>query len=107
MLKPILLGLLLAVPSIGNAAAFDPPAAQAAMTHEGKVVSVSDAKLVMKDNNGKNEHTHMITAAAVIMLNGKSAKVTDLKPGDAIKVTTSAEGTVTMVEATRAAAPTL
>jgi hypothetical protein len=107
MLKPFLIGVSLATPWLSAAHADSiAPIAQAAMTHDGKVVSVSEGKLVMADKNGKNEHTHTITGAAKILVNGNTVKLTELKKGDAIKVTLSGEGTVTMVEATRADAPT-
>lgn len=77
--------------------------AQVAKVHEGKIVSVTDGKLVVADRDGKNPITYMITPTAKIMLDGKPVKLTELKSGDAIKVTT-AEGVVTMVDATRAAA---
>jgi hypothetical protein len=77
-------------------------------THEEKVVSVTagqagaDAKLVATGDDGK-EHTHMIPSAAKVTLDGKAAKITDLKKGDHVKVTLSAEK-VTSVAATRAVA---
>jgi len=106
MLKPFIVSASLAVACLGVAHADSSvaPVAQAAVTHDGKVVSVSESKLVMADKDGKNEHTHVITGAAKILVNGNSVKLTELKKGDAIKVTLSPEGTVTMVEATRAAA---
>ncbi|MEX2173678.1 MAG: hypothetical protein WD872_04905 [Pirellulaceae bacterium] len=70
-------------------------------THDGMVVSVAEGKLVMADKDGKNEHTHMIDAAAKVTLDGKAAKVTDLKKGDKVKVTTSEASKVTAVAATR------
>jgi len=70
-------------------------------THDGMVVSTAEGKLVMTDKDGKNEHTHMIAATASVTLNGKAAKITDLKQGDAVKVTMDA-GKVTVVAATRA-----
>lgn len=111
MLKVALMGLALMSPlAIGSC---DAALANAnvqgqatAKTHQGKVVSVSAGKLVMSDKDGKNEHTHMITATAKVILDGKSAMLTDLKKGDSVKVTTSAENEVTMVEATRSTAPT-
>lgn len=108
MLKPVLMSAMLVAPMgmVGNVVKAAPAVgavAPAAMTHEGKVVSVSENKLVMTDNDGKNEHSHMITPTAKITLGGKSAKLTELRKGDAIKVTMAAEGVVTMVEATRAA----
>jgi hypothetical protein len=69
-------------------------------SHEGTVVSAAEGKLVMTDKEGKNEHTHMIAATTNVTLNGKAAKITDLKKGDAVKVTLDA-GKVTAVAATR------
>jgi hypothetical protein len=75
--------------------------------HEGKVVSVTegkggaDGKLVMTDKDGKNEHSHAIASTVKITLDGKDAKLTDLKKGDVIKVTTGASKAVTKVDATR------
>lgn len=71
-------------------------------THDGLVVSVAEGKLVMTDNDGKNEHTHAIGATCKITLNGKEAKLADLKKGDKIKVTAGEDGKVTAVAATRA-----
>jgi len=112
MLKAVLMGAALASPwAVGSCDAAQAQHANvqaqtAAKTHEGKVVSVAEGKLVMSDKDGKNEHTHKITATAKVMLGGKPVKLTDLKKGDSIKVTTSPEGEVTMVDATRASAPT-
>ena len=112
MLKPILISALLAVPwtLIGDAVAAVPrpavQAAQAAMMHEGKIVSVAEGKLVMSDNDGKNEHSHAITPTAKITLGGKSVQLTELKKGDSVNMTVSAEGVVTMIEATRSASTT-
>lgn len=104
MLKPILMSALLAAPwtLIGDVVPAV-QAAQAAMAHEGKIVSVAEGKLVMSDNDGKNEHTHAITPTARISLGGMSVKLTELRKGDSVTVTVSAEGVVTMVEATRPA----
>lgn len=106
MFSSILISIAVATPALG----FDAPAtlprpqvvSQVAKTHDGKVVSVTDDKLVMSDNDGKNQHNHMITGAAKVMLDGKIVKLAELKAGDAIKVTT-AEGVITMIEATRPA----
>lgn len=111
MLKVALMGLALmsplAVESCDAALVNANLQGQAASkTHQGKVVSVSADKLVMSDKDGKNEHTHMVTAAAKVLLDGKSAKLTDLKKGDTVKVTTSPENVVTMIEVTRSTAPT-
>ncbi|HEX5104763.1 MAG TPA: hypothetical protein VFV87_13170 [Pirellulaceae bacterium] len=72
-------------------------------THEGLVVSVADGKLTMSDKDGKNEHTHNIAATTRITLDGKAAKLTDLKKGDKVKVTVGADGKVSAIEGSRAA----
>lgn len=83
------------------------PAISAEKSHEGKVVSVAegkdkaDGKLVMTDNEGKNEHSHMISASVKITLDGKAAKLMDLKKGDHIKVTQDDAKKVTAVAAHR------
>jgi hypothetical protein len=76
-------------------------AADDAKTHDGLVVSSAEGKLVMSDKDGKNEHTHQIGADSKITLDGKAAKITDLKKGDKVKVTTGEGGKVLAVAATR------
>ena len=68
-------------------------------THDGKVVSVAGNKLIMVDKSGKNEHTHTLAADAAVTCNGKECKLSDLKPGMRIRVTTSADKKVTKLEA--------
>jgi hypothetical protein len=64
--------------------------------HEGTVVKVADGKLTMK--SGKDEHTHDVGADAKITVDGKAAKLDDLKEGQKVKVTI--DGTkVTKVDA--------
>lgn len=55
--------------------------------HEGKIVKVESGKLTMTDKDGKNQHSHAIPATAKVTLDGKAAKLEDLKPGNAVKVT--------------------
>src|SRR5262245_10381211 len=69
-------------------------------THEGKVVTVGEGKLVMADKDGTNEHTHMIPETAKITLDGKAAKLFDLKKNDLVLVTVDGGGKVTTVAAT-------
>ena len=56
-------------------------AADETKSHEGLIVSATADKLVMTDKEGKNEHSHMISAATKITLNGQPAKLADLKKG--------------------------
>jgi predicted metal-binding membrane protein len=69
-------------------------------THEGTVVSVADGKLTMADKDGK-EHSHDIAATTPITLNGKEAKLADLKKGDKVTVSMGADRKVTKIEAKR------
>lgn len=57
-------------------------------THEGKVVSAAGGKLVMTDKDGK-EATHTVAPEAKITFDGKECKLTDLKKGTFVKVTTA------------------
>jgi co-chaperonin GroES (HSP10) len=98
MLKSILFGLFAAV----AVAVFAQTAVAEDKTHEGFVVSVAEGKLTMADKDGKNEHTHLIAATTKITLDGKAAKLADLKKGDSVKVTAGADGKVTAIAATRA-----
>src|SRR5687767_11627111 len=66
--------------------------------HEGTVVSTSAGKLVMTDKDG-NEHSHDVGAKAKITLDGKAAKLTDLKKGQKVTVTTDDDGKVTAIAA--------
>jgi Cu/Ag efflux protein CusF len=61
-------------------------------THEGKVVKVEGEKLTMTDKDGKNQHTHAVPADAKITLDGKEAKLADIKAGANVKVTTEKKG---------------
>ena len=70
-------------------------------THDGLVVSVSEEKLVMTDKDGKGEHDHEIGKTAKITLNGKAAKLADLKKGDKIVVHQNKKDVVVKVVATR------
>lgn len=98
MFAKIFAGLLVAAAMVMLA----PVARAQDKTHEGKVVSAAADKLVMTDKEGKNEHTHMLTAATKVTVDGKAATPTDLKKGDAVKVTVDATGKVSAVAVSRA-----
>jgi len=71
-------------------------------THQGTLVKASDGKLTMTDTAGK-EHSHNVADNAQITLDGKAAKLEDLKRGYKLKVTTK-EGdptTAIKIEATK------
>lgn len=58
-----------------------------ANTHEGKVVSATNSKLVMTGDDGK-EHARTITDDTKITCDKKDCKASDLKAGTKIRVTT-------------------
>ena len=60
----------------------------AGKSHDGKVVSITGAKLVMTNMEGEEEHMHALTADAKITCDGKACKAADLKSGMRIRVTT-------------------
>ena len=66
--------------------------------HTGVVVSTTAEKLVMSDEDGKNEHSHTITADTKVTLDSKDAAITDLKAGQKVSVTVK-DGKVTVVAA--------
>jgi hypothetical protein len=77
--------------TVGTTLAADP------LTHDGTVVSAGAGKLTMTDATGK-EHSHNIDPTAKVMVRGKASKLEDLKKGDRIKVTTSADNKVTEIQ---------
>jgi hypothetical protein len=68
-------------------------------THEGKVVSITDDKLVMTGTNDQ-EHTHALTADVKLTCDGKICKCEDIKAGMKIRVTqkNDANKTVTKID---------
>jgi hypothetical protein len=79
--------------------------AHAAQTHQGQVVKAGSGKLTMADPTTHKRHTMKIPADATITRGGTTAKLTDLKPGDTVTVTTEKKqkkDMVTTVEATPA-----
>ncbi len=75
-------------------------ATKAQNTHRGRVVSVEGNKLTMVGRNRK-EHTHTVASTARITCDGKECKLSDLKKGTFIEVTTK-EGDPTMAIAIKA-----
>ena len=51
--------------------------------------------------DGQSPHSHQLTEQSRFMLNGKPAKLSDLEPGDRIRVTTNTQNVALQVEATR------
>ena len=57
-------------------------------THDGKVVSITAAKLVMTNMEGNQEQTHTLTDDVRITCDGAVCKAADLRPGMRVRVTT-------------------
>jgi large exoprotein involved in heme utilization and adhesion len=58
------------------------------ITHEGIIVSVTGDKLVCKGTGlDSTEHSFTVPTDTTIMLDGKTAMLSDLKPGQKIRVT--------------------
>ena len=67
--------------------------------HEGKVVKVETGKLTMTMTGDTKEHVHNVATDAKITLDGKEAKLTDLKKGFDIKVWLNEAKAVSKIEA--------
>ena len=62
-------------------------------THEGTVVSAANDTLVMTGADNK-QHSHKIGPTVKITVDGKPGKLSDLKAGTKIRVTTDSTGNV-------------
>jgi len=71
--------------------------AQAVDSHQGKVVETSASKLVMTDMEGKKPHPMEVPTSATVTRDGKEVKLSDLKAGDTITVTTDTQDGKSMV----------
>ena len=67
--------------------------------HEGTVVSAGDGKLTMTFKGDAKKHTHDVSKNATITVDGKAAKLEDLKAGFHIKVTMDDKHAVTKIDA--------
>lgn len=73
-------------------------AAEKADSHDGTFVKADEKTLTMKGKNDK-EHSHDLAKDVKVTLDGKEAKLADIKAGTKIKVTI-AEKKATKIEAT-------
>ena len=67
--------------------------------HEGTVVSAGDGKLTMTFKGDAKKHTHDVAKDSRIALDGKAAKLEDLKAGFHIQVTMDDKHVVTKIDA--------
>ena len=98
MFRAMLLSLV--VVGLGTALAVAANPLQDAKQHEGVVVSAADGKLTMATSDG-TEKSHVIGDKVAITIDGKEAKLSDLKKGDKVTVSTNADGDVTAVSCKR------
>jgi sporulation protein YlmC with PRC-barrel domain len=66
-------------------------------THSGHVVSVTGDELTMTDESGEGRHSHQVGPNVSITIDGREARLSDLKKGQMIKVTTADENGVNVV----------
>lgn len=81
-----------------------PPAWAQPKSHTGEFVKAGQGEFTMT-MGGQNEHAHKVNDQTRYTVNGKSAALGELKPGDLISVTTE-NGKVLSVDATRPPAKT-
>lgn len=67
--------------------------------HEATVVKAGDGKVTLTFKGDDQKHTHDVAKDAKITLDGKKAKLEDLKEGFPVKVTMDAKFVITKVEA--------
>ena len=90
ILPLFLIALALAV-FVGAPALAQQEKGDKANTHEGTVVSVTATKITMKGKGADaKEHSHTLAPDARVMCDGKACKLSDLKPGQKVRVTTKA-----------------
>ena len=67
--------------------------------HEAKVVKVGDGTITLTFKGDDKKHTHDVAKDAKISLDGKPAKLGDLKEGFHVKVTLDTKFVVTRIDA--------
>ena len=63
-----------------------PSSLEAAVTHEGRVVSAGSGRITIIDKNGENEKFDVADDARITR-NGNAANLGDVEEGDVVKVT--------------------
>lgn len=74
-------------------------------SYAGRVVSADEGKITVAEGPKGEAETHKVAADAKVTLNGKPAEPQDLKPGDAVKVTTELKSTGPVAVAIEAKRP--
>jgi len=86
----VVLGLVFMAALAANATEQQPK------SHDGTVVKAIDGKLTMNLKGDKKDHTHIVSKTAKITVDGKAAKLEDLKEGMPVTVTLD-DGTNTAI----------
>ena len=68
-------------------------------SEEGTVVKAGEGKLILTAKGQEKQLTREVAKEATITLNGKAAKLEDLKPGIHVKLSLGAKHVVTKIEA--------
>src|SRR5947209_7127568 len=76
----------------------EPAKEQKDHAHEGHVVKISEGKVTIVDKD-KKEHTHEVAPVAEITLDGKNAKLENLKPHMHVKLTLDERRLITKIVA--------
>jgi hypothetical protein len=84
VLMAVALALFVGAPALAQQQK-DAPAGD---THTGKIVSATATKFVMTDEKTGKEHSHSLAQTGTVSIDGRNAKLEDLKPGMRIRVTT-------------------
>ena len=67
--------------------------------HEAHVVKVADGKITLHFKGADKPHTHHVAKDAKVTLDGKKAKLEDLKEDFPVKVTMDDKHVITKIEA--------
>lgn len=67
--------------------------------HEGTVVKTAEGKLTMTMKGSTKQHSHDVAKNAKITIDGKQAKLDDLREGMVITVTTNAQNVAIAIDA--------
>jgi competence protein ComGC len=82
------LALFVSMPALAADQKGADKAADKGNTHTGKIVKVDANKLTMVGKDAKDEHTHTLAPDAQVTIDGKQAKLEDLKKDMFVRVTT-------------------
>jgi hypothetical protein len=71
-------------------------------TQSGSVAGATSATLIVRDDDGRTTHAHMVRPGVQITLNGEPALLEDLRVGDKVAVSLAAEDGTSVVRSVAA-----